>query len=101
MPCGTRANPTPCTLAHVFIIIKRVVNFLLFYLLVPLATIGIAISGVQYLVYGSNPGDRKKATERIFNIVKGIALAFAAWLIISVIIDALVDKAIIYVPLAQ
>ena len=71
-------------------LIARVIDFALFYLVVPLATISIAVAGFRMIVGGDKPGERDKAKEIMLSVVIGIVVAFGAWLIINTVLKFLV-----------
>lgn len=60
------------------------VGFTLFF-----SVVVIAYAGFKYMISGDNAGERKKANDMLFSVVKGIAFILAAWLIVSLILRAL------------
>lgn len=80
-----------CTFTDLFILVERIITFGLFVLALPLATISIAVAGFKFIVAGDNSGERQKAKEILINVVIGLVLAFAAWIIVDTIVDALVE----------
>ena len=50
----------------------------------------IAYAGFQYMTSGGNVSQRASATRMLFSVVKGIAIIVAAWLIVTLIANALV-----------
>lgn len=91
VPCGTEANPEPCTVCHLFMLISNVINFILFSLLTPLAVLGIIIGGIMILTAGGSEDRLKRGKAILSSVIIGIFLAFAAWLIVDTILKSIVD----------
>lgn len=104
VPCGNDRTPivkdttgketggevkNKCTFDHVIIVINRVVNFLLFYLAIPLAAIMFAYAGFLFLLSAGDSGKRTKAKGIFLNVVLGLVFAAAAWLVIHTILSIL------------
>ncbi len=94
IPCGTEANPTPCTIGCFFVMIEGIINFLLWNISIPLAVTGFMVAGI-YLIFGSSEQavTRGKAIFKFTFI--GILIAFAAWVIIDTILRGLLDPNVI------
>jgi hypothetical protein len=56
-----------------------------------LSVIVIAWAGFKYMSSGGNPGERTKANQMLVKVAKGIAFILAAWLIVTLIMNALTD----------
>ena len=101
VPCGRHADdPTtavlessPCSFCHIFLIIKRVIDLLLVYVLIPLATLGFVIVGALFLSAVGNPEQVGKAKTALKIIGGGALLAFSAWILIELFISAAVPNA--------
>lgn len=103
VPCGRSCDdPTtpedesePCTLCHFFLMIKKIIDFLLLYIVPPIAILMIAIGGFMYIVaYMSSPetlaGGQKggpallSQAKRLFSaVVVGLIIIYGAFLIIG------------------
>lgn len=88
VPCGTSANPEPCTLCHILIggmgIITWGRNITV---IVGLALIMVA--GVMYIVSVGNSGLMTKAKDAIWTVFTGIVLVLCGWLIVNTVIGLL------------
>lgn len=73
-------------------LLHNLITFLLLYIAIPLATLSIAIAGFKFILSGSNPGQRESAKKIFWFAFIGLLIAFAAWLIVDTIIEALVEK---------
>lgn len=76
----------PCTFDHALILINNVVNFLLFYLAVPLAAVVFTYAGIQLLISGGSSEGMQKAKAVFTSTALGLILAVAAWLIIHTLL---------------
>ena len=93
---GNESAPVdvPCESFDILIVgIKKLlswaVNFTLMF-----SVVVIAYAGYLYLTSASNPGNRGKANKMFVSVAKGIFFILAAWLIVTLIINALVDNSI-------
>jgi hypothetical protein len=88
VPCGGSGEQA-CNFNYFIQLIGAVIHFLVFYLAVPLAAISFAIAGVMILTAGGNEGQVAKAKEIFWNVLIGLVVALAAWLVVNAIIVAL------------
>lgn len=79
----------PCGFKHVLTLVNKVIRFILFVLVVPIAAIMFAYTGFLLLTSGGDPGKKKKAKEIFANVFWGLIIAAAAWLIIRTILSLL------------
>jgi hypothetical protein len=93
VPCGngeTSNAAEDCQFVDIIKLVKTVMNFLLFVLAVPISAIMFAYAGWLYMSSGiGGEGNIKKAHEVFSNVVLGLSLALAAWLIVNAIIIGL------------
>ena len=85
VPC----EGTNCTICHLWELADNVINFVLFRIIVPLAAILIAIAGVIYIISAGSDDKVKQAKQIMTNVVIGLFISFAAWLIIDTLIQTL------------
>jgi len=89
VPCGTASTP-PCDFNSFMALINKVINFILFYMAVPIAAIMFAYAGFKLVTAGGEAAHARTAAKEIFmNTVIGLIIAVAAWLIISTILSIL------------
>jgi len=79
----------PCTFDSVLAAINNVIDFLIYYMVIPIAAIVIMVAGFMYLTSGDSPYKRKKARKMLLNLVIGLVLALSAWIIVKFILDGL------------
>ena len=91
VPCGT-AETEPCKFSDFYLMIKNIIRFGLFYFAIPIATLSFAGAGLMLMTSGDNESKRTTAKNMIWWALIGLVLAFAAWLIVDAILDALVKE---------
>lgn len=91
VPCGTSEHPVPCQICHLFVGVVNIVNFLLFKIAIPLTVIALIYGGIVILTSAGSEEKLKKGKRAVGLAVWGALIAFAAWLIINVILVALLD----------
>lgn len=84
--CGKRNGPEDCTFEAFICLLRRIMNFLLFVLAVPIAAISFAWAGWLYLSAAGNESKIKQAHEIFGTVALGLCLALAAWLIVHAIV---------------
>ena len=85
-PCTKECECCPCTLCHLFVLFKRIVDFLTLNIIFPLAVLMIVIGGVMFLTAAGDPGRIGTAKKILTSVVIGLAIIFLAWLIVDTII---------------
>lgn len=73
-------------------LINIVINFILFYMAMPIAAIMFFYAGFKLVTSGGNSEARGKAKNIFTNAVIGLVLAVGAWLIIKTILSILYYK---------
>ena len=76
---------------QLMILIANVIDFLIFYLSLPIAAIVFAYSGWLFMTSGDNPGKRDQAKSIFWKVGLGLVIAMAAWLIVNTILTSLVN----------
>jgi hypothetical protein len=85
-PCTIECECAPCTLCHLFVLAKRVIDFLTLNVLFPLAVLVIVIGGIMFLTAAGNPGRIETSKKILTSVVIGLLIIFLAWLIVDTII---------------
>jgi len=85
VPCG--GTDCPCQFCDLFVLFKKIVDFLLFTIVPPLAILMLVIAGAMYMlahmeVVGS-PNWIIQAKSLIWSVVIGLIIIYGAWLIVS------------------
>lgn len=83
VPCGTSANPAPCSICHLYVLIQRILGFLMFTVAPVVAVLAISIAGFRILISGDNPGQRSEGYKIIKTTITGLVIMFAGWVLIN------------------
>ncbi|PIU99668.1 MAG: hypothetical protein COY22_01245 [Candidatus Tagabacteria bacterium CG_4_10_14_0_2_um_filter_40_13] len=89
VPCGGASQPA-CSVACFYVMIDRIINFILYAIAMPLSATALMVAGI-YLVAG---GSEKAITtgKAIFKFTLiGLFIAFGAWLIVDLILGNLLQ----------
>ncbi len=92
VPCGGPGQ-SECTICHLFVGIKNIVDFLTLNIAMPLAVVILIYGGVMLLVSGGSEEKIKKGKTALGAAVWGLLIVFAAWLIIATILGNLIKPA--------
>jgi len=84
--CTKNCECAPCTLCHLFVLFKRIVDFLVINIIFPLAALMFVVGGVMFLTAGGNPGRIGTAKKIVTAVVMGIVIILVAWLIVDTVI---------------
>ncbi|MBU4224093.1 pilin [Patescibacteria group bacterium] len=92
VPC----NGPDCTVCHLFLGVKNIINFLSYNIAMPLAVLALIYGGVMILTSGGSETRRDKGKKAISAAIWGLIIVFASWLIIDTILGNLVKPG--YLP---
>jgi len=84
VPCG--CDSCPCTLCHFFLLLDRVVDFLILEIVPIAATLMLVVGGVMFLTSAGNPNTVEKAKKIMTSVIFGLMIIFTAWLIINTLL---------------
>ncbi len=92
---GTGANAVygNCTFNDLIAAVTNFTNKIMIIVL-SLTVIPIAYAGFLLMTSGDNAGNRTKAREMLFSVAKGIFFMLAAWLIVTLIANALLSSSV-------
>lgn len=88
----------PCGFKELIELINRIIDWLIL-ITVPIATLLFAWAGGLYLTSGGNSGQVEKATTIFKNVFWGIIITLAAFLIVKLIVNTLLEPG--YVELSM
>ncbi len=94
IPCGTADKL--CTVACFYVMVDKIINFILWYLATPLAATALMVSGIM-LLFSSSEQTLTRGKDIFKYTLLGLFLAFAAWLIIDLILGNLLQDTL-YLP---
>lgn len=95
VPCGRSTDDlttpgidesTPCSLCHLFVLSKRIIDFVTINIIVPLGALMFIIGGVMLLNARGEPERIAKGKKILTTAVIGFLIISTAWLIVNTII---------------
>ena len=93
VPCGTTANPTMCTVCDFFVLIKNIINFIL-YVFASLATLMAIYIAFLFMFSGGSPAKITDAKGKLWLVIIGIFWVLGSWLVLNTILNFVVDKSV-------
>ena len=91
----------PCDWTALMSLVNNIINFILYYMAIPIAAIMFAYAGFELVSSGGSSEKRGMARKVFTNAVFGLVLAAAAWLIVKLVLKILGwDGAFIGFPLS-
>lgn len=90
VPCGSPGQE-PCTTEHVVAFANNVITWLISILGV-IAVIALMITGFKLVTSAGNPSAWAAAKDMFTNIVIGIIIILAAWLVVDTILKGFTDQ---------
>ena len=94
VPCGRICDDPdteifedcPCRTCHFLVMGDRIIKFLLFRVLIPVAILLVVIGGIMFLTATGNPERVAKAKILLKNTIIGTSIVFGAWMIVNTIL---------------
>jgi len=101
VPCGRLVNDpntnidetAPCTLCHLFVLLRRIVDFALTNIVFPLAILMTAIGSFFLLTSAGDPARVSQGKKLITTVVIGVIIILAGWLIVNTFLYFLTGEA--------
>ncbi len=90
VPCGNEGQ-RECGFDDFLVLIQSVINFLMFSVAAPLATVSFAWAGFKLMTAGGNQSAMEDAKKIFTAVLFGLGLALSAWLIVKLIVGTLLD----------
>lgn len=84
VPCDTN-----CGFKDFMTLINKFINYVVFFLALPLSAIMFTYAGFLLLTAGGEVSQKNKAKHIFTNVVWGIVIAVAAWLIVNTLLTIL------------
>ena len=103
VPCGQSVKdasgkvtiPNPCGYQDFLELLKRVFDYLVTYIAVPLAAGTIVVGGAIMMTAGTNDSKRSQAKKIIWAAVRGLVIVLASYLIVKLVFDFLVEPSFV------
>lgn len=87
VPCGTQC--CPCTLCDFFVMLDRIIDFLLIKIVPPLAALMIAIGGGMYIISQGKPEMLSRAKSLFTAVAIGLVIIYGAWVIVNLFLTTI------------
>jgi len=88
VPCGGEGE-APCRLCHFFVMVDTILDFILIKLVPVVAVLMLTIGGAMFFFAGANPKYLQMGKDIITSTLIGIAVIFAAFLLVGTILSAI------------
>lgn len=85
VPCGTSGNDTPCTLCHIVIMGKGIMDWGM-QVMAAIGLVVITAMGIMYIVSAGDEGMIKNAKSGIKSSLIGVGVMLGAWLIVNTLL---------------
>ncbi|MBU2109402.1 hypothetical protein KKB71_00365 [Patescibacteria group bacterium] len=95
---GKCTNEVPCTICHLAVGIKNIIDVLLTDIAFPLTVIAFLYGGIMLITSRGSEQNLEKGKKAIWMAFWGILIAFGAWLLIDLILGNLISKDVIHYP---
>ena len=82
VPCGNKGQ-SQCEFDDAVTLVDNILKFAIFYLLLPLAAIGVLATGAKILFFADAPEARQKAINNMWVMLGAIAMAFGAYILVD------------------
>lgn len=107
VPCGTEKYPAgtkinnvdvsgqvsnPCQACHIFVLGQNILNFIWWYISIPIATLALIYSGFLMIIPTASTDRLTKGRRVLTNTFIGIGIVFFAWLGIDTIIKVVAGQ---------
>jgi len=95
VPCGNSCyveSPSecdPCKLCHFFIMVDRVLDFIVMKMVPAIATLMLVIGGAMFFFAGGSPTSISSAKKVITSTIIGLVIIFSAFLVVGTILSAI------------
>ena len=88
VPCGIKGSGIDCGWEHLVILLGNLIDLGIYVVLVGSAIL-FAYAGFLYVTAAAKPGQVAQAHKIFVNVVIGLIISLAAWLIVEVIVNTL------------
>jgi len=78
-----------CQVCHLFVTVKVIIDFVLVYIIFPIATLLLIAGGLMFFFYAENPKKVDEGKTLLTAVVIGLVLIFSAWLVVGLFLTAI------------
>jgi len=84
VPCGGPTQPA-CDFHYLTVMANTIINFLLYYVAIPLATLGFMWTGARLIIFQNKENEWSEAKKNFWTIAQGFGIILAAFVLIKFI----------------
>lgn len=85
--CGvSRIEDSTCQFCHFFVMIDGIFDFILIYVVPPIAVLMLVIGGIMFYFAGGKPELVKRGTSLIKNVIIGLFLVYGAFMLVGTVL---------------
>ncbi len=84
---NTNSVYIPCTFCHFFIVFKGVIDFVLLYIVPPVAALVLIIGGIMFYFAGGDPNLLRRGKDLLVKAAIGLALIYGAYVIVGTVLS--------------
>lgn len=88
VPCGNPGEDA-CTIAHFFVMLANIYDFIVKYIATTLAVIMITVGAIFMMISAGNQNLFGTGRKMVYSAIIGLILVFGSWLIIDTILNIL------------
>ena len=88
VPCDNSAS-SPCGFPQLMTLVNNVINFILYGMVIPIAAILFTYAGFEMVTSGGSTEKRGLAKKVFTNVVIGLIISMACWLIVKLLLGIL------------
>ena len=97
VPCG-KSQPAPgehewvtmrCQFCHFFVMLDGIIDFVLVYIVIPVAVLMLVVGGVMFFFAGARPDMMAKGKKLITSVIIGLVIIFASYMIVGAVLAAM------------
>lgn len=83
VPCGGAPPEQACQFCDIFVLLKRLVDFVIITLVPISAVLLLTVGGAMFIFSGGNPGLTNKGRSIMTAVVWGLVIIYCAWLLVN------------------
>jgi len=83
VPCGGPLPEKACQFCDIFVLLKRLVDFVIITLVPISAVLLLTAGGAMFIFSGGNPGLTSKGRSIMTAVVWGLVIIYCAWLLVN------------------
>ena len=86
---GGTAKEISCQICHLFVMIDAILDFFLFRIVPPIATLFLVIGGLKLLLISEEPQKVEEIKKFITGVIIGLVIIYGAWVLVGMFFSAI------------